>query len=352
MFPSLSQIVTSLDRLSGVHPFFGYAFLGFKKAELPVDSLEVFRYSDIKANILEKYFRIDGVEKRFFNPFNSPKRWVNDRYDSTSLQRIIADTFGEAFLRDPSAHEWGWLGNYVNTLHDLLVEKSDKIPLVDIAVWLFRKDSLIAASKRDAADYLVSRLIHEFHLTRDELEALFDGLDTIRDVELAAVPVSDADLLNFIGFPEDYTGDYPVSLSELSIRNVGPFRNVQYHASRRLNLLAGDNSLGKTFLLELIWWALTGSWNILKADPLRSHSRVEMELSFDMSVSSGLHVVVPYNRVENDWQRPQIGYQDAVLYFGFDGNVTIFSPPTERDGAETPFHSTNSRTGVARPQIR
>jgi hypothetical protein len=28
----------------------------------------------------------------------------------------------------------------------------------------------------------------------------------------------------------------------------------------RLNLLAGDNGLGKTFLLDLAWWALTGTW--------------------------------------------------------------------------------------------
>jgi recombinational DNA repair ATPase RecF len=27
-----------------------------------------------------------------------------------------------------------------------------------------------------------------------------------------------------------------------------------------LNLLAGDNGLGKTFLIDLAWWAMTGSW--------------------------------------------------------------------------------------------
>lgn len=37
----------------------------------------------------------------------------------------------------------------------------------------------------------------------------------------------------------------------------------------RLNLLAGDNGLGKTFLLDLAWWALTGTWSRRAAMPRR-----------------------------------------------------------------------------------
>src|SRR5271154_4409605 len=37
----------------------------------------------------------------------------------------------------------------------------------------------------------------------------------------------------------------------------------------RLNLLAGENGLGKTFLLDLAWWAMTGTWAQSPAIPRR-----------------------------------------------------------------------------------
>src|SRR5262249_12940624 len=158
-------------------PFFGYAFLGFKKAGIPINGLKVFRYSEIKSNILEKYFRIEGIDYRFFNPFNGTKRWVTERYESTSLQRVISNTFSEAFLREPNSHGWGCAGDYVDELRRLMRrQKSERLPLLDIAVWLYRKESLVTSSKRDAADQLVKRLIRDFHLTEDELDNLFDGL--------------------------------------------------------------------------------------------------------------------------------------------------------------------------------
>ena len=37
----------------------------------------------------------------------------------------------------------------------------------------------------------------------------------------------------------------------------------------RLNLLTGDNGLGKTFALDLAWWTLTRTWAGLPAMPRR-----------------------------------------------------------------------------------
>lgn len=58
MYPSIPQLITSLDRLSGVHPFFGYAFLGFKKARIPIGDTKEFKYSFIREEILETYFKL------------------------------------------------------------------------------------------------------------------------------------------------------------------------------------------------------------------------------------------------------------------------------------------------------
>ena len=46
----------------------------------------------------------------------------------------------------------------------------------------------------------------------------------------------------------------------LRLRNVGPAPEMEMELAPRLNLITGDNGLGKSFLLDLIWWALTRRW--------------------------------------------------------------------------------------------
>lgn len=49
-------------------------------------------------------------------------------------------------------------------------------------------------------------------------------------------------------------------LLNIHLQNVGPFQDVCADFGPRLNLITGDNSLGKSLLLEVAWWALTGVW--------------------------------------------------------------------------------------------
>lgn len=49
-------------------------------------------------------------------------------------------------------------------------------------------------------------------------------------------------------------------LKYLRLRNVGPAPEMELRLGERLNLLTGDNGLGKSFLLDVIWWALTRRW--------------------------------------------------------------------------------------------
>ncbi|RLS51654.1 MAG: ATP-binding protein [Planctomycetota bacterium] len=46
----------------------------------------------------------------------------------------------------------------------------------------------------------------------------------------------------------------------LSMENVGPAPIMELEFGTRLNLITGDNGLGKSFLLDTIWWALTRKW--------------------------------------------------------------------------------------------
>lgn len=49
-------------------------------------------------------------------------------------------------------------------------------------------------------------------------------------------------------------------LHHLQLRNTGPAPALQLELAPRLNLITGDNSLGKSFLLDVAWYCLTRRW--------------------------------------------------------------------------------------------
>ncbi|SFL99677.1 AAA family ATPase [Rugamonas rubra] len=49
-------------------------------------------------------------------------------------------------------------------------------------------------------------------------------------------------------------------LKELHLRKVGPSETLDVRFKPRLNLITGDNGLGKSFLLDIAWWSLTRRW--------------------------------------------------------------------------------------------
>jgi hypothetical protein len=57
-------------------------------------------------------------------------------------------------------------------------------------------------------------------------------------------------------------------LKRITTHDVEP-TDLDVALAPRLNLLAGENGLGKTFLLDLAWWALTGTWAQSLAIPRR-----------------------------------------------------------------------------------
>lgn len=49
-------------------------------------------------------------------------------------------------------------------------------------------------------------------------------------------------------------------LKRLALKDVGPAANLEIDFSPRVNLITGDNGLGKSFLLDIAWWAVTRTW--------------------------------------------------------------------------------------------
>lgn len=56
-------------------------------------------------------------------------------------------------------------------------------------------------------------------------------------------------------------------LRELHLKDVGPSRALDFAFAPRLNVLTGDNGLGKSFVLDVAWWVLTTTWAGEKALP-------------------------------------------------------------------------------------
>lgn len=49
-------------------------------------------------------------------------------------------------------------------------------------------------------------------------------------------------------------------LKWIELEGVGPAPRLRIDLAERLSVLTGDNGLGKTFLLDVAWWALTCQW--------------------------------------------------------------------------------------------
>ena len=43
------------------------------------------------------------------------------------------------------------------------------------------------------------------------------------------------------------------------MNHLGPAESLELQFGERLSVLTGDNGLGKSFVLEVAWWALTGT---------------------------------------------------------------------------------------------
>jgi hypothetical protein len=327
MHVSLSQVLISLEQLADVHPFFGFGFFAFKKAGIPVGRMSQCSSAFIREKYLKPYFKLAEEYDGYYNPFKSTSRWVSPRYESTSLQRVIADTFGDAFIHDKGSSLWGWMPNYVDELKRLMRETgSARMPLLDIAVWLYRNESLPGDTEL-ARDYLVGKLIAEFDLEMSELTTLFLTEEN-RRLELSPLRASDRDILSVVGWPEGLREPEGVFLSRLSLANVGPADRLDYFPKPRLNILTGDNSLGKTFLLDCAWWAITGNWPRLPAEPSPRKSSSPSQISYALSTngSSSPLATAPYDRLQEHWQRPQDDSESLGLYADHTGAVALWDP--------------------------
>jgi hypothetical protein len=133
------------------------------------------------------------------------------------------------------------------------------------------------------------------------------------------------------------------ALTYLRLRGVGPAKQIEIMPAQRISLIAGDNGLGKTFLLECAWWALTGQWAGLPAYPRQDAEADEPQITFQIS---GVEQHIPYDWQTQSWPSPngRPTIPGLLIYARGDGSFAVWDPAKDywsvrlarRDNEATP----------------
>ncbi len=335
MYFTPEQIARSIHALASVHPFHGITFLACKQAGLPVGEAIVFPLDAKTDKFLKEHHRIDPGTDWFFQPFKSSdltKKWVRPDYSAKGLQAINTQTFASAFLHERNTRIWGWHPKYVEVLADRLPKYrkvAKKIPAFDLAVWLFRSEAWSDAT--DVSE-VVNRFLTEFSITSEEKVALFD-IDVSSDLPLKEVFHSERsewqDLRNLLPAPPDARPDQGGTLAYLETRGVGPANSFVLEPADRLSLITGDNGLGKSFLLETAWWALTGTWADLPAypSPTQKYSKVEISFAIEGEQAQAQRRSIQFDWRSISWPQPRSPtVSGLVVYARVDGSFAVWDP--------------------------
>lgn len=136
-------------------------------------------------------------------------------------------------------------------------------------------------------------------------------------------------------------------LKALYLKHVGPAAKMEMAPiASRINLITGDNGLGKSFLLDVAWFGLTGSWPEHPAVPDLAHAD-EARIDFLVQAVGGDHDYGwSYFQRTQHWSgivdpEDETPAEDYIaLYIRADGSVRVYDTvrsAAERAQAKSPF---------------
>ena len=197
-----------------------------------------------------------------------------------------SDTFQSAFIHPKGGDIWGWQTNYLEELEQGLGHNRQrrKIPAFALAIWLYREREL---PQQTNPENLLQTFLDEFRISDEERDVLFDvsiPSEVAENTFLSPIPISwDDHLKPVAGRPPDAKPESGATLRYLELRAVGPSKNLKFEPAERLNLITGDNGLGKSFILDTAWWALSGHWAGLPAYPRPDANRDDPRITFQIA---------------------------------------------------------------------
>ncbi len=125
-------------------------------------------------------------------------------------------------------------------------------------------------------------------------------------------------------------------LEYLHLVNVGPAPEMEMELAPRLNLVTGDNGLGKSFLLDVAWWALTRRWphdlnSALTSGYPAKPIEVGRKATIDFRVRSKTKTI-SYSSTYSPRDEAWVGKQGRpwmsglVVYAHSDGGFSVWDP--------------------------
>jgi hypothetical protein len=117
-------------------------------------------------------------------------------------------------------------------------------------------------------------------------------------------------------------------LERLKLEHVGPADAMELTFADRLNLLTGDNGLGKSFILDTAWWALSRTWPGEQAWPQPGHrSRAKISYTVRGKLKSSSQTAT-FDPRSWSWKRRQGRKPNPglVIYARVDGGYGVWDP--------------------------
>lgn len=119
-------------------------------------------------------------------------------------------------------------------------------------------------------------------------------------------------------------------LEHLKLSNLGPADELDFQFGSRINVLTGDNGLGKTFVLDLAWWALTRTWADERVIHPSPSQKSAASILYHVYGKGGPNtpVTCTYRKENLDWalpmrRPPSPGF---ILYARIDGGFSLWDP--------------------------
>ena len=272
MFLTPQLIRWAIDTLrDNCHPFVGVTFLAAKSFGVPVGTLTDMRLDSVTKSHLEKHHRLDPRSEFYFQPFKSHKTtfWVAANYSSSGLQAINTQTFSAVWLHPRNVPRWALAEGYVDTIRHRIRDLPGHGPasLAALAVWVGKG---IQWHRDTDIDAIISSFRATFNISDEEVANLFDtSIGPPPSIEITGDELLDLRAVAYdFALPPDAPTETQGALKSIHLTNIGPAKDLFMEFGERLTLIAGDNGLGKSFLLDTGWWALTGTWPGHPAYPL------------------------------------------------------------------------------------
>lgn len=147
-------------------------------------------------------------------------------------------------------------------------------------------------------------------------------------------------------------------LRELHLRDTGPSPQLDATFAERLNVFTGDNGLGKSFLLDVVWWTLTETWAGHPAAPYQTPSS-------EITGSPAIHTSIDgstidwaYDFTRQTWHARRFEELDPpptkplVIYARVDGGIAVWDPLRTARGSAFKFSRDEVWNGLLGPNDR